>query len=525
MRALKKLISVFQALLRRTRIESANALKKLWYICRSVLVVVIRFLKRWFVKLTTESRKILYSRAFRINLAVALFIELLVIAVPYHNHENFPNWAEPLASRLHNWIREQEDVVMDWMISMYRGSDLPEKQILAGKEPYEFVWLNIDEKTHSPGWEESGLNLKKPESKWSNSLFTPRDRLLELIQFSVEHQAKIVIVDINLTHKTGVGGNTLSDGDRKLYNYFKTYPDKPGQTPIVLAATIDEDQEKKCLKKRSSFLDDTITGNIYWGTPTFYEETDRMIRRLKLWEKLTCEGEDSQAFPSIPFLTDALIKNRDLRRFTETDFHAKYSRKWDIDGVFRRIIYRMPWELKKSEAYPRIQLNGKMSELLKVISVRDLYASEGNIKNTIEFDGKTSNVMEGNLKNIIVMIGATYKDTNDSYETPLGRMPGALVIINAINSLFFDEKIPSLHIWQKLGLLTLLLFLMSVFFTRFDSFLGMVVSYIVILLILVPAILISFRACVLFDFGIPLGMVGILNTIPLANFVSKSGKE
>jgi len=32
MRALKKLISVFQALLRRIRIESTNALQKLWYI-------------------------------------------------------------------------------------------------------------------------------------------------------------------------------------------------------------------------------------------------------------------------------------------------------------------------------------------------------------------------------------------------------------------------------------------------------------------------------------------------------------
>ncbi|MDD4273550.1 MAG: CHASE2 domain-containing protein [Desulfobacter postgatei] len=502
MRALKKLISVFQALLRRTRIEIANALQKLWYICRSVLVVVITFLKRWFVKLTSESRKILYSRAFRINLAVALFIELLLIAIPYHNHKNFPNWAGPLASHLHNWIRSQEDVVMDWMISMYRGSDLPEKQIFGGNAPYSFVWLNIDEETYSSGWEESGLNLKKPESRWSNSLFTPRDRLLELIQFSVEHQAKIVIVDINLTHKTGPGGIERSDGDRVLYDYFKDY--KPIHPPIVLAATIDKDQ-----KKKSSFLDDTITGNIYWGAPTFYVETDGMIRRLKLCEKPAYSKKDAQAFPSIPLLANILIKKCGLHRFSETDFCAEYSGKWNIDANSRRIIYRMPWK--------RLESGDETSEILKIISVSDLYDDEKNIKNSL--------VMEKNIKNKIVMIGASYEDTNDSYETPLGRMPGALVIINAINSLFFDEKIPSLHIWQKLGLLTLLLFLMSVFFTRFDSFLGMVVSYIVILLILVPAILISFRACVLFDFGIPLGMVGILNTIPLANFVSKSGKE
>ena len=247
MRALKKLISVFQALLRRTRIESANALQKLWYICRSVLVVVITFLKRWFVKLTTESRKILYSRAFRINLAIALFIELLLIAIPYHNHKNFPNWAGPLASHLHNWIRSQEDVVMDWMISMYRGSDLPEKQIFGGNVPYSFVWLNIDEETYSSGWEESGLNLKKPESRWSNSLFTPRDRLLELIQFSVKYKAKIIIVDINLTHKTGPGGIELGDGDKKLQEYFKNYINEPIHPPIVLAATMNRRQETKCI--------------------------------------------------------------------------------------------------------------------------------------------------------------------------------------------------------------------------------------------------------------------------------------
>ena len=123
------------------------------------------------------------------------------------------------------------------------------------------------------------------------------------------------------------------------------------------------------------------------------------------------------------------------------------------------------------------------------------------------------------------MIAASYKDTQDFYKTPLGEMPGALVIINAINSLFFDEKIPSLHIWQKLGLLTLLLFLMSVFFTIFDSFVGTVVSYIVILLILVPVILISFRVCILLDFGIPLGIVGILKTLPLESLVSKYKTE
>ena len=504
MRAFKKLISVFQELLRRARIESANALEKLRYVCWSFLVVVITFLKQWFVKLTTESSKILYSRAFQVNLAVALFIEFLLIAVPYHNHENFPNWAGPLGSHLHNWIREQEDVVMDWMISMYRGSNLPEKQILEGKAPYSFVWLNIDEKTHSLNQKES---ISKPESRWSNPLFTPRDRLLELIEFSSENKAKIIIVDINLTHKTGSGGIELSDGDRILHEYFKNYTDESSHPPIVLAATIYKDQKKKCLKRKSSFLDDTIKGNIYWGAPTFYVETDGMIRRLKLWEKPSCSKKDGQAFPSIPLLANVLIKKYDLHHFTETDFCAKYSGTWDIDDISRRIIYRMPWKLKESETYPTIESDGETSDLLKVISVSDLYDQEKNIKNKI------------------VMIGASYEDTQDFYKTPLGRMPGALIIINAINSLFFDEKIPSLHVWQKLGLLTLLVFLMSVFFTRFHSFVGMLISYIVILLILVPAILISFRACILFDFGIPLGIVGILDTLPLASLVSRSGKE
>lgn len=498
---LKKFIAVFQQLALPALTVGVNAFQKLRYFGWSFLIKaigVVTFLKKWLAKLASGSWKVLRSRAFIINLVIALVIELFLIAAPYHNHENFPNWAEPLASHLHSWIRKQEDAYIDWVMKMYMGTELKEEQ--EQQKAHAFVWLDIDKYTYK---------------EWNKPPYTPREKLRDLIQFSVKHGAKIVIVDINLTHTTGVGGNEPSDGDWKLYNYFKSYPNEPGHTPIVLAATIDYDHEKKCFSRRDSFLDDVfflddvVTDNIYWAAPTFSKEAGGIIRRLRLWEEPMCSGKEGQVFPSIPLLTIALIKKDcDLHHFTPDCLCSKCAVDWQKDNDIRwRIIYRMPWKPEKDETYPTIEFNGETSDLLKVISVRKVHDYEEDIKDRI------------------VMIGGSYDDPQDFHETPLGRMPGALIILNAIHSLFLG-KIKPLCGWQKFSILTLFVFIMSLCVTVFSTFKGMVIFFVVVVSLLITLMflmgdsLFLFRPGVLFDFAIPLAMIGILNSLPLIKFVS-----
>jgi hypothetical protein len=509
---LKKFIAVFQQLALRALIVGVNAFQKLRYFGWSFLIRgfgVVNFLKKQFVKFASRSWKVLRSPAFIIYLLIALFIELLLIAVPYHNNKYVPECVEPLASHLDSWICKKEDAYIDWVMKMYRGTELKEEQ--EQQKAHAFVWLDIDKYTYK---------------EWNKPPYTPRNKLLDLIKFSVDvdHGAKLVIVDINLTHTTGPGGKELSKEDEALWDYFQTYPQEPGHTPIILAGTFDVknhktntggDQSKSCVEKSPSFLDDVVTDNIYWAAPTFYKEAGGIIRRLQLWEGPRNEG---QVFPSIPLLTGALIrkpkglikKDCDLHHFTPNCLCSKCAGDWQDDDIRWRIIYRMPWKLEKDETYPVIQFNGE-THLLKVISV-------------IGIQDKKKEYAK-HIKDRIVMIGGSYDDPQDFHETPLGRMPGALIILNAIHSLFLG-KIKPLCGWQIFSILTLFVFIMSLCFTVFGSFKGMLISYVVVGSLLVTLIflmgdsLFLFRPGVLFDFAIPLAIIGILNNLPLRKFVS-----
>ena len=93
-------------------------------------------------------------------------------------------------------------------MKMYRGTELKEEQ--EQQKAHAFVWLDIDKYTYK---------------EWNKPPYTPRNKLLDLIKFSVDvdHGAKLVIVDINLTHTTGPGGKELSNEDKALRDYFKNH--------------------------------------------------------------------------------------------------------------------------------------------------------------------------------------------------------------------------------------------------------------------------------------------------------------
>ena len=141
------------------------------------------------------------------------------------------------------------------------------------------------------------------------------------------------------------------------------------------------------------------------------------------------------------------------------------------------------------------------------------------------------------LKNSIVVIGGSYADGRDIHLTPLGSMPGPLILINAIHSLLQYEEIESVSLWQKLLLQALLIILISVFslgLTRsqlvrrfiqwtirrlgfvalfiFGIFAGAFSGAIVILLVL-PFAVILLRYGIWLDFVIPLLLVQINQTM------------
>jgi hypothetical protein len=70
------------------------------------------------------------------------------------------------------------------------------------------------------------------------------------------------------------------------------------------------------------------------------------------------------------------------------------------------------------------------------------------------------------------MIGNSFGDARDIHPTPLGMMPGSLILLNAVSSLLRYGEFPTLPVHIKLLIVTVLITIISVVFIRFHGFWG-----------------------------------------------------
>ena len=104
----------------------------------------------------------------------------------------------------------------------------------------------------------------------------------------------------------------------------------------------------------------------------------------------------------------------------------------------------------------------------------------------------------------VAVIGSSYDDSRDIHITPIGEMPGIMILVNAIHSFWLNGEIKPLPILTKLLVQVLLIVLMSLAFARFKSFWGMVVSGGVVILAILPVSFLVFRYGLWLDFALPL---------------------
>ena len=86
----------------------------------------------------------------------------------------------------------------------------------------------------------------------------------------------------------------------------------------------------------------------------------------------------------------------------------------------QRLVYRIPYRLKEGRRRPKVRIGN---------AERPLFDHESAL--TV----LTGDVDDKFLHGAVIVIGGTYAETRDWYATPVGDMPGAMVIVNAIDSL------------------------------------------------------------------------------------------
>lgn len=465
-----------------------------------------------------------------------------------------------LLLRDYPWLKDVEDAGMDWVMQ------LRQKEISAMQEKNipPLVLLDIDDKTHQA---------------WREPLFTPRNRLKNLIDAAVKGKARLIVIDIDLSQETPVEGlcnHSLFTSDeispthfcpierhpydQKLYDYLANYktnckakkitcppiillrnfqavlPKQPTQRPVSNLYTnfmekLDRDLHAPPVsfpKPRIGFLETAVAQSmpyVQWASPLFLQsDYDQIVRRWWLWQPI-CTEQQPGVIPSIQLLVAAHVLNstpqpteKELEQIQQevTDTLSKFQPKncpgtlpapepeqiipigknLTVSGgrhdISQRIMYKMPWLVEYKPPYLPQFLQDKNKKTVFTIFSAQLFAESPPTAN-----------LEA-LKDSIVVIGGSYSDGRDIHQTPLGSMPGGLIIINAIYSLLQYGEIGSLSVLIQLLIIVLSIAIMTVAFTFFSPSWAMIFSGIVILVVWLISSIVLFDKGIWLDFTLPL---------------------
>jgi len=463
-----------------------------------------REISQWWSRLSR------YRRRFFLNLMIGLGI--LFLLQIFHNAPA---------------LRESEDVAMDWVMRM-------RKCTVSNEPTYPFGWIDIDDETYR---------------YWKEPLYVPREKLAELIKFALESQPKMIVVDVDLAQRSGDKTLEKPIEDVLKEEYGDKCIGKPPLSegcppPLILVASLRPSKKellekrpskKALLEKRLSNLDDLVekSDHIFWASPLFEKDWDQSIRRWRIWEAAWLKVDALPAsLPSIQLLAATLLTSgeeemdkvqsclnslvlkgyntmsgqpvgNDEKPCTVKLWNRKgmkltrepqmLSLSWDRLG--RRIIYSIPWQAEgpSGMTIPTVRTTEDQKRLLltriSALNVR-------NIQGMSDLQGR------------VVFIGGSFRDSRDIYPSSLGEMPGVLILINSLNSLL-QQKAHGPHLSIIILLEILLIVLLTIAFSVWDSFWGMIVANLTIIVFLVPMSVWLFGYGLWLDFALPLAAIQI----------------
>jgi len=333
-----------------------------------------------------------------------------------------------------------EDSIMDEMMDFYRNKIPPvEKKI-----PH-LVLLDIDTDTHT-NWGDI------------NSIYTPLDKLTNLIDVAVRAKARLIIVDIDLAHSTEKPLLHAKEFEGYLRKHAEKCKENPSVcSPLLLARTLSDEAVNPDFlpEPHIGIFENVVTQSypyVQWGSAEWSRSvSDNMTRRWRLWEPI-CTKEQPKMLPSIEVLVMGMVRGctediqNVLRQLQPKNCNQGFPSvksvifcglriSTNIESVQQRIMYRMPYSVT-----PKKDDEKKDDEKKKVLTILSAqpYAEPLSQYN-----------LEAFPKNSIVVIGASFgrdKD-KDIHSTPIGDMPGALVLSNAIYSLLQDLTIKPMSFW------------------------------------------------------------------------------
>ncbi len=419
-----------------------------------------------------------------------------------------------------------ERAATDWAINFWK-----DRSVESPRSAERFVFLDIDESTYQ---------------QWGEQLFVPREKLLRLIQFAIEARARLLVVDTELTKHVGVAPilqtglsskSGLSDPDEALRAYLESYSrgmlqvtapvdaDRGPVTDIIFVRSIGQplrqtgmsgqelDREETTTgipifseERPSEFLEAVVSPSpiLHWASSLIERDDDGVLRDWRLFEP-TCIREAPNVIPSIALLTWALLREPRLDNapFSIQRFRAELRRRFSPPGVQCSHRSGLPaFEPNRTQTIAW-QLDDPLLNKSVLLSMRST-----DFEHRIFYKFHTDSVQADSFSHIraavitdpqlgrplsvdwltgkIVVIGASYAAANDRHATPIGEMPGAMVVINEMNALLEFGQIRELDPRIKWTVLVSLIIAFSLSFSYFTKAWGTRIARLVVNAILIP---------------------------------------
>ena len=391
-------------------------------------------------------------------------------------------------------VSSLRDKMLTWQISQFAGTDIGAS----------LAFIDIDDQTHV--------------ASWGSPYYTPRDKLCRLIDYSAHAGARVIVVDIDLSarsqsqtqrHALTCDSNTPQDeratppasADDALASYLRRYDAKcptagsrEGCPPIILTRGLRTSRTDAlpngtpAHEPQPSFLDPIgqESNSVAFGTAIFHVDADSMIRGWRLWEPV-CQSLRGRALPSAEMLAVAAYNGKDLVKLQRAldvglapqclqtgeqstaeqgtpehaaaglNAHAQmprdnfiidvgYPLELSTSDLERRFFYRFGWAPPGAQR----QKGQRLGVVVPAWEITDVEPSQ-------RFNPAL-------LRGKIVVIGGTYSDNPDVHQTPLGEMPGTVVLLNAINALLHDDHIREAPWYLRYGIDAFLTIFVSVLF-------------------------------------------------------------
>lgn len=298
---------------------------------------------------------------------------------------------------------------------------------------------------------------------WGRPLVLPRDKLGNLVAVAAGIKARAIVLDVDLA---------FPDADarqRALSDFLRQYPKNAPPLLLVRSLIAAADGEAaRYSSQRPTPYDEPVAlavangARIGWATPLFEADKDGLIRRWRLFE-VVCDAATTRVMPSLPLAVADLMRRkpeaagsgapdalgRELAPLLPRDCTSQpaNSRPIAIAGAAdapaivlngsdqsQRVIYRIPWRPNEPSLGPRVGSDPPLN-LVEVRSARAVLAAP---------PGALSR-----LAGRVVLIGGSFAASGDIHPTPLGSMPGVVVLANAMHALVYSGTPRGPKPWQS----------------------------------------------------------------------------